>query len=152
MAFNNASLQTTHNLVELSVSSHHEISNRTSAVISRLQNLAEQSPDDQKTVVVKLTAKAKAAGKLISIVEIAKRQLASDGIKCFQYTALDSEILEVKRHPKNHKQDIVGEDESDDAFETMGEVKQSATKKRSMPVLTIYLSRASVKELKLAYG
>lgn len=151
MAFNNASLQTTHNLVELSVSSHHEISNRTSAVISRLQN-SEQSPDDQKTVVVKLTAKAKAAGKLISIVEIAKRQLASEGIKCFQYTALDSEIIEIERHPKNHKQDIVGEDESDDAFETMGEVKPSATKKRSMPVLTIYLSRASVKELKIAYG
>lgn len=151
MAFNNASLQTTHNLVELSVSSHHEISNRTSAVISRLKN-PEQSPDDQKTVVVKLTAKAKAAGKLISIVEIAKRQLTSEGIKCFQYTALDSEIIDIKRHPKNHKQDIVGEDESDDAFETMGEVKQSATKKRSMPVLTIYLSRASVKELKIAYG
>lgn len=155
MAFNNASLQTTHNLVELSVSSHHEISNRTSAVISRLNPSSdehEKSSDDQKTVVVKLTAKAKAAGKLISIVEIAKRQLASDGIKCFQYTALDSEIIEVKRHPKDHKQDIVGEDESDDAFETMGEVKQSATKKRSMPVLTIYLSRASVKELNIAYG
>lgn len=151
MAFDNASLQASHNLVHLNVSSAHQISNRTSAVISRLSP-SEQPSDGQKTVVVTLTAKAKAAGKLISIVEIAKRELKNEGVKCFQYTALSSALIDVKRRPKGDKRDAVGEDESDDAFETMGEVKESATKKRSVPIITIYLSRTSVKELRVDFG
>lgn len=151
MAFDNASLRATHSLLPLNVSSAHQISNRTSAIISRL-NPGEQSSDDQKTVIVMLTAKAKAAGKLISIVEIAKRELTSAGIRCYQYTALGSELVEIERHSKSTKKGAAGEGESDDAFETMGGLQESATKKRSMPVLTIYLSRASVKELKVAFG
>lgn len=151
MAFDDASLRTAHSLVHLNVSSAHQISNRTSAIISRL-NPSEQSSEDQKTVVVALTAKSKAAGKLISIIEIAKRELASAGIKCYQYTALSSELTDIERHSKKVIKDATDDGESDDAFETMGDVKQSATKKRSMPILTIYLSRTSVKELKNAFG
>lgn len=151
MAFDNSSLEASHSLVRLNVSSAHQISNRTSAIISRL-NPSEKSSEDQKTVVVVLTAKAKAAGKLISIVEIAKRELNKDAIKCYQYTSLSSEVVEIERHPKGSKKDGGDGEESDDAFQTMGEVKESATKKRSMPVLTIYLSRSPVKELKAAFG
>ncbi|CZT17422.1 uncharacterized protein RCC_03256 [Ramularia collo-cygni] len=146
MAFDNASLAAAHSLVQLNVSSAHQISNRTFAIISRL-NPSDASPDGQKTVIVALTAKAKAAGKLISIVEIAKRELIQNGIKCFQYTALRSEVVDVERSRKNDD-----EDDEDDAFETMGDVKESTTKKRSMPVITIYLSTKSVKELKVAFG
>lgn len=149
MVFDNVSLEASHSLVHLNVSSAHQISNRTSAIISRL-NPSEKSPDDQKTVIVALTAKAKAAGKLISVVEIAKRELAKDGVKCFQYTSLTSELVDIERNPKGSKE--VDGEESDDAFQTMGEVKESSTKKRSMPVLTIYLSTKSVKDLKVALG
>jgi hypothetical protein len=137
---------------KLKVISSTQISNRVTAVTSKLST----PPTDGKSAVMALTAKAKDANKLISIVEIAKRELAAAGASVFQYTALGSEMVEIPRVKTSkskpaEKEVRVGQgDESDDAFETMG--ASDGMKKRLLPTMTTYLSTTSIKELRTAYG
>ena len=138
---------------QLSVLSSTQISTRTASIIAHLT--AERGVGE-KPVVVSLSAKAKVASKLVSIVEIAKRELASKGVKCYQYNALASDMVDVPREPKKRatvrrKASEGAEDESDDAFETMG-APPGTVKKRNVPMVTIYLSKTPVKELRAEYG
>ncbi|KJX93775.1 hypothetical protein TI39_contig4258g00008 [Zymoseptoria brevis] len=153
----------------------------------------------QVTIVALTAPNPRAAGKLISIVEIVKRELESrkkasevggevkaKGGGWWQYTQLKSVVQEV---PRERKREVKAggdggeggvdgriekdDEEEEDAFEVMdpaktngkrkregaefekaGEVEQgdSTTKKRAMPVLTVYLSTAPVKELRMAFG
>lgn len=154
---NDTTLQETHLLVKFSIHSSTQISSRTSAVLSNLQQQQpsnrttnEGGQKDNKPTLVILTAKSKATSKLISIVEIAKRELAAQGVKCFQYNALTSELLDVPR--KKAKVGVGKGSESEDAFETMGERELGEMKKRNVPIMTVYLSTSSVRDLKMAYG
>lgn len=152
MQVDEAALSQKYNIVKLSVIGSTQISNRVTAVIAQL----EATNANGKPALVCLTSKARTASKLISIVEIAKRDLAAKGINCFQYNALSSELIEIEREPKKAvngaRQTSTKENESDsdDAFQTMGAL-QSGVKKRNIPVMTTYLSASSVKELKNAY-
>ncbi|EMC97663.1 hypothetical protein BAUCODRAFT_147712 [Baudoinia panamericana UAMH 10762] len=155
MAADQALLETKYEFVKLSVRQSTKISDRTAAIISRL---TAESPDGGKPSIISLTAPSKASSKLISIVEIAKRALASAGLKCYQYNALSSQVIDVLREPKktartaNNPAGVEeGEPESDDAFETMGALLGD-TKKRNVPVLTIHLSRTPIKELRAQFG
>lgn len=153
-------LEQSHSLVKFSIHSSTQISRRTSAVLSNLQGPPPQTTGGGETetnhkpiIIVALTAKPHATNKLISIVEIAKRDLASKNLRCFQYCALSSEMVDVAR--KKAKANAGGGEEgseSDEAFETMGERELGETKKRNVPVMTIYLSTRSVRELKVALG
>ena len=160
MTLDEGSLQGKYDLVKLSVLTSTQISSRTSAVVAKFSpsgdGIENSDPatthagnNNGKPVIVALTAKANATNKLTSIVEIAKRDLVSKKIKCFQYNALSSEMVEIERKSKKRGDD---ESDSDDAFETMGAVPLSEKKKRSMPVMTVYLATTSVRELKMAYG
>lgn len=146
MAVDENALRNRYNLVNLSVSSSTQISSRTSAVAKHLESNGEEG----KITIVALTAASKAASKLISIAEIAKRDFVAQGEKVFQYNALSSKMVEMPRKPQRR----LGEDadESDDAFEVMGEKNDDGMIKRKVPVLTIYIARAPVKELRTAYG
>ncbi|KAI6865030.1 hypothetical protein KC343_g2935 [Hortaea werneckii] len=139
--------------VQLNVVSSTQIASRTSKIISHLD---EQPGEDGKPTVVSLTARAKAASKLISIAEIVKRDLAARDVRCYQYNALDSELADIPRdrRPKQPADSVGGAEEdgeSDEAFETMG-APTGPTKKRSVPVMTIYFSKVPIKELKADYG
>ncbi|KAF2150602.1 hypothetical protein K461DRAFT_295865 [Myriangium duriaei CBS 260.36] len=136
-------------IIELNVISSTQISSRVTAILSHLKNSAQAN---SKQPLIRLTAKATVANKLITIVEIAKRQLASEQINVFQYNAMGSEIVTVK--PPNTKKSSKSEaesedvDEDKDAFQTMAE----PDKVRNSPVLSIYLSRESVNTLKQRFG
>lgn len=138
MAVDSDALSAKYNVLSLSVISSTAISNRTSALIQHLKSPAS----DSKPTLVALHAKAQVANKLISIVEIAKRDLKESDRKIFQYNALGSELIESK--PSENRS--LSEDE--DAFEPMN---QKPTV-RNMPTMTTYLSLSSIKELKDAYG
>lgn len=130
-----------YNLIPLRISSSTQISNRTSAVLSHLQQATAQ----EKPAIVALTAPSKASSKLISIVEIAKRELGEK--KCFQYNALHTETIRLL--------DSGEADDDDDGHEKAFEAMPGAIgkdRRRKVPVLTIYLAAASVRELKAAYG
>lgn len=146
MELDEAALAQKHELVKLKIVGSTQISKATATIICKLA----ESPSDDKSTIVVLTAKARYANKLISIVEIAKRETAANGTKYFQYNALSSEMIEVAR--ESEKSGEKAGDESDDAFETMGAPKLAGTKKRAVPIMTTYLSTTSVRELKSAYG
>lgn len=65
-----------------------------SKVDQLLALLVANPPEHTKPAIVVLTAKPKVAGKLITVVEIAKRQLAESGLSYFQYTGLTSQMVE----------------------------------------------------------
>ncbi|GAW19744.1 hypothetical protein ANO14919_092330 [Xylariales sp. No.14919] len=134
-----------------------------------------------KTRVSVLRAKATEASKLISIAEIAKREiererLSSGGavseaerrsiIGCwFQYIALGEELHKKKREEGNTviEETVLGgpgPDESghdeDDEFEVMKTPFERAIEGRPLvrgvPVMSLFLSRSSIEELKRRYG
>ena len=156
MAVDLKSLAELYDIIHLNVISSTRVSGRTAAIIAKLG----RGSSSEKPCILILKAKARVAVKLVSIVEIAKRDLAANNIDCFQYNALNSEMIEIDRTLKqatNGGLDEIGpkpDDESDDAFENLNSHRGSDAKKkkRLVPVMTIYLSAVSVKELKNAYG
>ena len=146
-----------YDLVKLSVISSSQISNRATAIISKL---GSGSGTNRKATVVALRAKSRDANKLISIAEIAKRELKASGTSCFQYNALASERIEIERKFDFSASDgdiskATGNgDDSDgaDAFQTMPSETNTGLKERLMPVMIIYLSAVPIRELKTAYG
>ncbi|KAK0284089.1 hypothetical protein LTR35_005803 [Friedmanniomyces endolithicus] len=152
MPLDEEALAQTYNLIKHRIISSTQIATRTTTIVSRL---TQPATDGEKPAVVALTAEAKVASKLISVVEIAKRDLASKGIKCFQYNALSSHVGEVPRERKERgnqsSHDAGAERDGDADFQTMPD-PMGVTKKRNSPVMTIYLSSVAVRELRVAYG
>ena len=157
MALDESALLNNYDLVKLSVFSSHQISARTTTVLAKLDTTPSEG---EKPSIVCLRANAKAANKLISIVEIAKRDLTSRGLKCHQYNALSSQLVDIPRkrpvrggltdeniHPIEDENE-----DSGDAFEPLHNEGESLTKKRNVPVMTIYLANAPVRELQFAFG
>lgn len=159
MALPLADLDKSYSIKSTTIHSSSAISSKTTFVLTHLLAKSE----GENPPLLTLTARAPNASKLISVVEIAKRQLASQGVKCFQYNALSAEMVEIPREGKG-KRKRKGEvnaseegrevsdhdDDDDDAFETRD--VSVGMKKRSVPVLTIWLATVAVRELKNAYG
>lgn len=134
----------------VAIRSSNHISQRASFIISKF-TAAKTADSDPKAAVVALQASARAVNKLISVVEIAKRELKAQQIPTFQYTALTSEAVEFQRKVNtlvDEERKEGGKDESDDAFEKI----ETLAEQRLSPVLTIYLASTAVKELRTAYG
>ncbi|KAM0715613.1 hypothetical protein Q7P37_009111 [Cladosporium fusiforme] len=161
MAFDEKSITESHNTTHLTVQSNTQISSRATAVVSNLSGTTTTTPEASETTttpakpaLVILHAQSRWASKLISIVEIAKRDLQSKGVAVFQYTALSSEIVEIDRVPKAGfaVPSADGQGSDDEAFQTMGADKVPEKKKRAVPVMTVYLAVQSVKALKSQFG
>jgi hypothetical protein len=177
MAFDDTTLSQTHTITRLSIQSNTQISAKATNVISKLSSTQE---DPTKPPLVILRAQSRWASKLISIVEIAKRNLAEStttndsssgsGIEIFQYSSLSSEMVEIERRKSKPKGGLggaplpEGEGEGSDdegAFQTMGASSAAAAgdgedeggmKKRAVPVLTVYLVGRPVKALRSEFG
>ncbi|KAI2776888.1 hypothetical protein F4815DRAFT_328693 [Daldinia loculata] len=127
-------------------------------VVSILQHLTRSATS--KTSVTVLRAKAPDTGKLVSIAEIAKRELekrADDARIWFQYIALGEELKEIPRGDGNT---IIEEtklgDTGDNDFETMKTPFERAIEGqprwRGIPVMSLFLSPVPIEELKRRYG
>jgi hypothetical protein len=173
MAFDDAALSETHTITRLSIQSNTQISAKATNVISKLSPTTQEkdtsktdTDSDAKPPLIILRAQSRWASKLISIVEIAKRNLESpdSGIKVFQYSSLSSEMVEIERKPKPKGLGVPlpeGEGSDDEgAFQTMGASAPTASngqdegglKKRAVPVLTVYLAARPVKALRSEFG
>ncbi|KAK1068279.1 hypothetical protein LTR12_001223 [Friedmanniomyces endolithicus] len=152
MPLDEEALAQEYQVIKHRIISSTQIASRTTTIVSKL---TQRATDGEKPTVVCLTAEARVASKLISVVEIAKRDLACKGVKWFQYNALSSHVGEIPRERKergNQSSDDAGaRGEENDAFQTMPD-PMGATKKRNTPVMTIYLSSVAVRELRVAYG
>jgi hypothetical protein len=143
MAFDDSTLSETHEITRLSIQSNTQISAKATNVISKLSATQDSSADNTtaKPPLIILRAQSRWASKLISIVEIAKRNLESppttsggdsnNGIKVFQYSSLSTEMIEIERKPKpkglvGGAQPLPGgegegsDDDEEGAFQTMG--------------------------------
>ncbi|KAH8596361.1 hypothetical protein B0O99DRAFT_685889 [Bisporella sp. PMI_857] len=116
--------------------------------------------------VIHLNAKAKVAAKMITIVEIAKREIAKDGGKWFQYNKVES-VLERKA-PEKEKEEGSGEkkgneegsgekeEQEEEPFEVMKTPFERSIegkpKVRGVPIMSIYLSRVRIERLRREFG
>lgn len=172
-----ASLEKTHTVTTFSVISSTKITGRVTRILEALSTFSFTNTPP-KPPVVQLIAKPGCAVKLISIVEIAKREIASQGQKWYQYTSVERKEMELKvKTAGKENQDftaIAGEtmatgindedtnmdegtgDMDDTAFETMKTPLERAIegrpKFRAVPFMTTYLSRTRVDSLKAALG
>lgn len=156
MAPENPNLDTKYNILRLNVISSNTIQSRTVSLVKHLR----QESASQKTAIASLRAKASVANKLISAIEIAKRDLSRNNKKVYQYNALTSEMANVKSakspvakcgQPGNDDGgdgDAAAAEEEDEAFEPLEQKDET----EEVPVLTIYLSLVSIKELRDAHG
>ncbi|KAI2606004.1 uncharacterized protein GGS25DRAFT_499119 [Hypoxylon fragiforme] len=128
-------------------------------VTSVLQHLTSSSADRTTRVSV-LRARASDAGKLVSIAEIARRELGKregDGRIWFQYIALGEELKEIPRGDGNT---VIEETKlgmmDDDDFEIMKTPFERAIegqpRVRGVPIMSLFLCRTSIEELKKRYG
>ncbi|KAI1428556.1 hypothetical protein F5Y12DRAFT_669755 [Xylaria sp. FL1777] len=171
-----------------SVISSSKIQQRVSAMLRHLTPPTKPSSIEptptavmSKTKISVLRARASDAGKLISIAEIAKREIeqeqsADDDVgdepsqrsgtgRWFQYIALGEELRQKDREEGNTVieetvlggPDADGQDhDEDDDFEVMKTPFERAIEGRPLvrevPVMSLFLSRSPVEELKKRYG
>jgi len=190
------SLKAKYEFSTMSIISSSKIETKVKTLLTRLGTFSWANKD-AKPVVVILSAKAGVANKMISVVEIAKRELEVQGAKWWQYSRVHSQVTELKEKPgkgtdggktllqweteqaaksKAEAQDLKdvvedsnmidadgAEEDEEDAFEAVAPNGNDSTippteeitarkKIRAVPVMTIYMSRVHVEELKQAYG
>lgn len=153
MAVDEKCLTETHEITRITCQSNTQISPKATKIISTLSKAKDS--ENAKPALVILVAQSRWANKLISIAEIAKRDLESKGVKVFQYNALASEIVEIERKPKPKGVGAAtpdGDASEDEAFQTMGAAEEGGMKKRAVPVMTTYLATQPVKALRTELG
>ncbi|PQE07604.1 hypothetical protein CJF30_00007335 [Rutstroemia sp. NJR-2017a BBW] len=154
-------LSSTHQVTTMSIISSSHIQKKVTRILDTLSTFSFSDP---KPHVILLQAKAPVACKLITIAEIAKRELAKNGAKWFQYNvALKADItgaLNSANEDENTTEVDVDADEDEDEetadFEKMKTPFERAIegrpKIRSVATLALYLSRVRIDSLKKTYG
>lgn len=115
--------------------------------------------------VVMLYAKAATAAKLVSVVEVVKREVESRGSAregdragvWFQYSGLGEGVGVLPRRGREvvegEEREEEGEEGGFEIMKTRRERLVEGTEKiRAVPVMTVYLSRVRIDKLKDAYG
>ncbi|KAK0514606.1 hypothetical protein JMJ35_003223 [Cladonia borealis] len=188
--------QDKYEIITMSILSSSKIEQKVRNLILRMSKVDCEN-NKAKPRVVKLHAKGDVAGKMVSIVEIAKAEIQKENGKLYQYNGLHGETSELKvknpkrtgsgkivaeltkEHPgledpsgeainESEKNTLGTVDQSDvdlemvdateESFETMAplsrgnDTPEARKKVRAYPVLTIYLSRVPIPELKDRYG
>lgn len=195
-------LQTRYAFATMSIVSGSKITQKVRSLLVHLEKFSFADVKAKPGVVV-LHSKASVASKMVSVVEIVKREVEKQGGRLYQYSRVDGRLEELKEkkkkeqpqglssgegrtlaegkagqvteaeeEPKSAENDGIvakdtqeegeGEEEEEEAFETMIEkggkekagVQDGKPRKRvrAIPVMTIYLSRVTVSELKQLYG
>ncbi|KAG8624718.1 hypothetical protein KVT40_007785 [Elsinoe batatas] len=145
-----------HSLLSLNILPSNPVNTRATSILKHLRPATFDKPT--KPVLVCLTARASAANKLITITEIVKRQLATEGVKVFQYSVLGREMVtlpsekKAKSGGKGKEGKKAGREEDGEEDGEAFEVMAGKEKVRSVPTLTVYLGLESLKELRKGFG
>jgi hypothetical protein len=159
-------------VANINIISSSQIQAKVTRILETLASFSFVTPT--KPSVVLVHAKGSVASKLITIVEIAKREISRTGGKWYQYNGLDQfmAIQGKKSTAVNGTGRRLGEntddmeidrnegdpsgDDNEGAFETMKTPLERAIegkpKVKAIPVLTTYLSRVRIGSLKEKYG
>ncbi|KAI9739428.1 MAG: hypothetical protein M1818_005116 [Claussenomyces sp. TS43310] len=157
-------LSFTHDVTSMNIISSSKVEAKVTRILDVLSSFSF-APTSKPSIVL-LCAKASTASKMITIVEIAKRELALKGLRWYQYNRLEQTMAE-KRAEKvttiwgrevaaDLDEDLDMTAKSDSAFETLKTPLERAIegrpKVRAIPFMSIYLSRVPVEKLMAAYG
>jgi len=167
-----ADLATTHDVTTMSIISSSHIQKKVTRILELLSAFSFVAPT--KPGIVMLYGKAPVASKMITVVEIAKREIAQNGGKWFQYNKVEQTLMIREKNDASTKTmdledkgmdgmdlDEAGDIKTDDEttgsmFETMKTPFERAIEGkpnfRAFPIMTLYLSRVRVESLKKAYG
>jgi hypothetical protein len=169
-------LASSYDITSMSINSSTKMGKKVTQVLQILSDYPAIPP--RKPKVVQLHSKASAASKMITIAEIAKREIVTGGGKWFQYNTVEEVMVEQKETQKkgqdkdkrrNTQKKVVDEEDEDanedervgdvseeDAFETMKTPFERSIegkpKVRGIPVMTLYLSRIKIDSLRKEYG
>ncbi|OBT42826.1 hypothetical protein VE00_08140 [Pseudogymnoascus sp. WSF 3629] len=131
-------------------------------LLTQLKSFSFTAGSAAKPVIVIAWAKAKSAGKLVSVVEVVKRELGMGGGVWFQYSGVGEGFEGVPRDggegdgdegQGKEGGDVEMEEEGFEKMKSRIERAIEGTEKvRSVPVMTVYLSRVRVEALREAYG
>lgn len=174
-----------YDLHHLPIGASAKITAKVTALLALLENEFSLAQTGQKPAVVAVTARAPFANRMLSVVEIAKRELVGRKSRWFQYSAVVGRVEEMKSEGKGElrhtgsgktagglggsgegKENEAGldvemgdetgggedEEEEEDAFEPIRFEAEERTKVRAVPVMTVYLSRVPIPELKAEFG
>ncbi|KAL5346110.1 hypothetical protein ACLOAV_009142 [Pseudogymnoascus australis] len=127
-------------------------------LLTQLRAFSFSAPAPPKPVIAIAWAKARSAGKLVSVVEVVKREIGGEGGVWFQYNGLGEGVGGVPREGQDGEEgeEVGGEEEEEEGFEKMKSRIERAVegteKVRSVPLMTVYLSRVRIEALREAYG
>lgn len=165
-----------YHVVPMSILSSAKIKDRVRLILQRIipVNLTE---DERRPTVVALRAKLAVAGKMISIVEIVKKDIQETGGQWWQYSTLGvpeyfttsslparssdgtNSSSYTRSGPNKSMRDLTDEEtlEQEEAFETMPtlgstDVRQASLDTRSSAYMVVYLASVPIPELKALYG
>ena len=152
-----------------SIISSSQIQKKVKGVLELLSTSVNDNKSSKSQIVV-LHSKAAPASKLITIAEIAKRELGKEGGVWYQYSVIGELMTERKENGTKKSsgsppwKNTVEEEESmnldgeadEESFETMKTPFERAIegkpKIRVAPTLTIYLSKVRIEKLRDLYG
>ncbi|TVY68877.1 hypothetical protein LSUE1_G005532 [Lachnellula suecica] len=159
-------LASTHDVQFMNIISSSQIEKKVTAALNHLSTYPAVPP--AKPSVVMLHSKGKVASKLITVIEVAKREIAAGGGKWFQYNVIEAVLEEKKEEKVVGKDSKAGEgegmdverdeevEEEEEGFETMKTPFERAIegkpKVRAVPTMTTYLSRVRIDGLRKKYG
>jgi hypothetical protein len=159
-------VESSHDVQTHSISSGSKIQRKVTAVLQHLPPSTNPASTATAKICV-LRARAPDAAKMISIAEIAKRELEKEeGTRWFQYVTLGEEIQERPRGSGESgcAETVLGgeaktphdEDDDGDDYEVMEKPSDRALHGRPLvrgvPIMSLFLSRVSVAELRNRYG
>ncbi|KAI5778245.1 hypothetical protein EDC01DRAFT_622948 [Geopyxis carbonaria] len=135
----------------INIISSHKISAKVTRCLHALY------PSSASVSVIALRCQSAVASKAITIAEIVKRRMVEHGDCWFQYTKLHSEVTEVKVATTTSTTSTAtavepadeDEDEDDPYIVRPDKVE---SKKRTIPIITIYISRVRIRSLASQYG
>jgi hypothetical protein len=167
-----------YNFAIMSISSGSKIERNAQTLVKHLSRFSFADRDPRPGIVV-LKARASCASKMISITEIAKRDIEAEGQggKWFQYSRVSGELVQMPRNTSSQSDiqttGIFSSSNSSGAKETQNgdqvidlerevesknqedvvpperlQSRRDKSKVRAMPVLTLYMARVSIPELK----
>ena len=160
-----------HDFILVSVISSSKMRSKIKSILDHLTAPTREVPE-QRNKVIALRSAASCASKMVGIVEIVKQELATDKLNLYQYTRLESIIQPFKEKKKPIAADTPApaptgvqvetserQEDSDDSYEELARPQQQhpsppieREKVRNHPVLTIFLSKTSIPDLKGLYG
>ncbi|KAI4162531.1 MAG: hypothetical protein LQ342_003762 [Letrouitia transgressa] len=174
-------LQARYNVANISIISSSSINAKIRSLLFHFRQCSAPKTHSQQCVVV-LRAKAKVASKLVTVVEIAKKEIESKKGWWWQYSNVTARYenltkagrpLDDQKVPVNRSEKLQQEaqtsldndtaralDDSQDKFEEMsligcndsGSREQGQNKSRAVTILTVFLASTSIPKLKELFG